>query len=165
MSDETTGTPVAANTPTVLDTPDGAPTAPTNSHPAPETSATNGDRPEGREPQASAGGSGPEGREPQASGGGSGPEGREPQASGGEQGTPRPPGTGAKKRRRGKRGGRNRNRSGANANRPEGESQASEGSDDEDLPDSWNDAAADRGYTSDDALDIALEEAEMPAKD
>jgi ribonuclease E len=76
------------------------------------------------------------------------------------------PGGPRKKRRRGKRGGRNRNRArtttGATAGATDADA-ADDVDDDEDegLPDSWNDAAADRGYTSDDALDIAREEADI----
>ena len=66
-----------------------------------------------------------------------------------------------KKRRRGKRGGKNRNR------KPLGEGGADSGDDsidadddgDENLPDSWNDAAADRGMTTDEALEEAREDA------
>ncbi len=66
-----------------------------------------------------------------------------------------------KRRRRGKRGGRNRNRSAGGAPASAADSDGDADADDDLEPDSWNDPAADRGYTSDDALDIALEEAEM----
>jgi ribonuclease E len=99
---------------------------------------------------------------PEPAGNGDSPSGREPQASGGGV-TPAP-----RKRRRGKRGGRNRNRrpagataSGGNANAGDVDIEDEEDAGDETLPQSWNDPAADRGYTSDDVLDAALEEAEL----
>ncbi len=63
-----------------------------------------------------------------------------------------------KKRRRGKRGGKNRNRKPVGEG-GEGASGDDASDDDENLPDSWNDAAADRGMTSDDALEEAREDA------
>ncbi|HEY1737287.1 MAG TPA: Rne/Rng family ribonuclease [Acidimicrobiia bacterium] len=140
MSDETPGTePTAAGVPTVLE-----PASP------PDTATP--------EPASNGAAASPAGAN--ASGGGESPSGREPQASGGS--------AAAKKRRRGKRGGRNRNRKPAGAaasggSTAPGDVEAEDVDDDEDdtLPQSWNDPAADRGYTSDDVLDAALEEAEI----
>ena len=178
MSDETTSAEaIAAGVPTALE---ASPPVTEETHDAGQSesvsepqAAAGGDSPSGREPQASGGGDSPSGREPQASGGGDSPSGREPQASGGGEspsgrepqasgGGESPDGAARKRRRRGKRGGRNRNRP-----RTPGEASAvGEAGDDDDedlLPDSWNDPAAERGYTSDDALDVALEEADLVA--
>ncbi len=147
MSDETPGTgPAAAAAPTALET-------------ATPAARSNGANASGREHSADAPGA------PDAPGaaqagapGGSGAPGGGAAAS-----------TAAKRRRRGKRGGRNRSkRPGTASAAAAGVPDEAAGDDVDDVddvdelgPKSWNDAAADRGYTSDDALDIALEEAEM----
>ena len=114
--------------------------------------------------------------EPQASGGGDSPSGREPQASGGRESP-----SGASRRRAGVEA-RRTTRHGSVGAASVGDAIATarlgaagaatsaapgvDGDADADdgmrpLPQSWNDPAADRGYTSDDVLDAALEEAEI----
>ncbi len=78
-----------------------------------------------------------------------------------------PDGQPRKKRRRGKRGGRNRNKKPATAGTADGaddldddlEDDELDDTGDEGLPQSWNDAGADGGYTSDDAFEAAREDA------
>ncbi len=69
-----------------------------------------------------------------------------------------------KKRRRGKRGGKNRNRKPASELGAGGDTDVDDDAD-ENLPDSWNDAAADRGMTTDEALEEARLDAGLTRAD